>query len=208
MKAFIYTGGDVLYSAVSHSPAKEDLCIVADQGYRHAKQLGIRPHLFVGDFDSLSQNELPKDIEVLEVPAEKDVTDTQLAVEEALTRGAEEIVIISGIGSRLDHTLSNLALLEDLYDRHVHAMMTNGYNRVRFIRSTSTLIGRSQYPYLSLITNDPIAKGVSIEGCKYPLKNAKIRRGWQFAVSNEISGNCTLISVRKGGLYLIESLDA
>ena len=50
-----------------------------------------------------------------------------------------------------------------------------------------------------------MVKGVSIEGCKYPLKKAKLSRNFQYAVSNEIVGNCALISVRKGAVYIIES---
>ena len=50
-----------------------------------------------------------------------------------------------------------------------------------------------------------MVKGVSVEGCKYPLKKAKLTRNLQYAVSNEILGNCALISVRKGAIYVIES---
>ena len=85
--------------------------------------------------------------------------------------------------------------------------MTDGFNRVRYLQSTSTLIARSGFRYLSLLTLSEKAKGVSIEGCKYPLKNATLNRDFQFAVSNEIVGNCALISVRKGGVYIVESKD-
>jgi thiamine pyrophosphokinase len=78
---------------------------------------------------------------------------------------------------------------------------------VRYIRSTSTLIARSGYTYLSLIADGDKVKGVSIEGCKYPLDNAVLNDRYQYAVSNEIVGNCALISVKKGGLYIVESAD-
>ena len=80
-------------------------------------------------------------------------------------------------------------------------------NRIRYIKSTSTLIARSGYKYLSIIAADEAVKGVSVEGCKYPLKNARLSRTNQFAVSNEILKNCALVSVKKGGLYIIESRD-
>ena len=54
---------------------------------------------------------------------------------------------------------------------------------------------------------DEKVKGVSIEGAKYPLKNATLTRKHQFAVSNEIVKNCALINVKKGGIYIIESRD-
>ena len=144
---------------------------------------------------------------MITVPAEKDFTDTQLAVESAIQRGARDIVIIGGLSGRLDHTLSNLAILKDLAREQVYALITDGKNRVRYINSTSTLISRSGYKYLSLIADGEKVKGVSVEGCKYPLKNATLCDRYQYAVSNEIVGNCALVSVKKGGLYIIESAD-
>jgi thiamine pyrophosphokinase len=58
-----------------------------------------------------------------------------------------------------------------------------------------------------VITLDAVAKKVSIEGGKYPLKDAKLERGVQFAVSNEITKNAALITVKKGSVYVIESRD-
>ena len=98
-----------------------------------------------------------------------------------------------------------LALLEYLGERGAHAVLTDGSNRVRYLKNSGTLIARSDYTYLSLITVGEVAKGVTVQGCKYPLKNAKLRRDCQWAVSNEITGNCALIEVRKGALLLVES---
>ena len=207
MKAFIYTGGNIDPAFITEHPKGDDLVIAADSGYKNALTLGEKPRLVLGDFDSLTDAKLPENVECLRVPAEKDFTDTQLAVETALKRGATEIIIIGGLDGRLDHTLSNLAILEDLSKKNIHAHITNGFNRVRYIESTSTLIARSGFKYLSLLCLSEKAKGVSVEGCKYPLNNAKLMRSFQYAVSNEISGNCALISVRKGGIYIVESRD-
>ena len=103
--------------------------------------------------------------------------------------------------------MSNLAILEAMYDASIHCVITSGQNRVRYIRSTSTLIAKSGFNYISLISADETVKGVSVEGCKYPLKNTKLSRKFQYAVSNEIVGNCALISVKKGGIFLIETKD-
>ena len=202
MKAFIYTGGAVRIDGITEHPKSDDLRIAADSGYLTAKALGDRIDIAVGDFDSMSADMIPDGVEQLRVPAEKDVTDTQLAVEAALNRGADQLVIIGGMSGRLDHTLSNLFILEDLADADVYAIMTDGQSRVRFVRSGSALIGRSGFRYLSIIAADP-----KVEGCRYPLKNATLSRRCQYAVSNEITGNCALISVKKGGIFIIESTD-
>ena len=207
MKAFIYTGGAVRIDGITEHPKSDDLRIAADSGYLTAKALGDRIDIAVGDFDSMSADMIPDGVELLRVPAEKDVTDTQLAVETALNRGADQLVIIGGMSGRLDHTLSNLFILEDLADADVYAIMTDGQSRVRFVRSGSALIGRSGFRYLSIIAADPKVKGVTAEGCRYPLKNATLSRRCQYAVSNDITGNCALISVKKGGIFIIESTD-
>ena len=204
-RAFIYTGGEVFPENITEHPKGDDLCIAADSGFHNAKKCGDRVDILVGDLDSIGKYRLDAKTEVLQVPAEKDVTDTHLAVETAIERGANELVIIGGFGGRADHMLSNLAILEDLAARGVYAVMLNGQNRARFLRSTSTLIPKSGYRYVSILAVDPIVKGVSVEGCKYPLKNAKLTRPFQYAVSNEVVGNCALISVKKGAIYVIES---
>lgn len=208
MKAFIYTGGKIYPEMITERPKAEDICIAADAGYRNAKALGERVDVLVGDFDSLEQVPGDEGMEVRRVPEEKDLTDTQIALEIAVEKGADQVTIIGGLSGRLDHTLSNLSILEDMNERHIYGYITDGQNRVHFIRSTSTLIARSGYKYVSLIAADEKVKGVSVEGCKYPLKNETLNRRLQFAVSNEITGNVTLISVKKGGLYIIESRDA
>ncbi len=207
MRAFIYTGGEINAANITERPEKGDLIIAADSGWNNAKALRADPDLLLGDFDSLGKKNLPDGPEIYQVPAEKDLTDTQLAVEMALSRGATDLVIIGGLSGRLDHTLSNLAILEHLNEKKVYAILTDGQNRVRFVRNSGALIPRGIFKYLSLIAADEVVKGVSVKGCKYPLENAKLKKTHQYTVSNEIEGNCALVEVKKGGLYIIESCD-
>lgn len=207
MRALIYTGGTICPEGITDHPRGDDITIAADSGIRNAERMGVTVDFAVGDFDSFPEQEIPKGTEIITVPAEKDFTDTQLAVDVALSKGAEEIVIVGGLGGRLDHTLSTLGILEKLYDGNVRVLLTDGNNRVRYIRSTSELIPRGHYRYFSVLAADPKVKGVTIEGGKYPLKNKTLTRTNQFAVSNEIEKNCALISVKKGGIFIIESRD-
>ena len=78
---------------------------------------------------------------------------------------------------------------------------------MRYIKNSGFIVVRSKYKYFSLIAADEKVKGVSIEGAKYPLKGKTIMRNCQFAVSNEIVKNAALITVKKGGVYIIESRD-
>ena len=208
--AFIYTGGTVFDEYVIEKPEKGDLIIAADAGSLTAQRMGIKPDVVLGDFDTLGESNIPDGVECLRVPAEKNDTDTQLAVEVAIERGAEEIVIVGGMSGRIDHTLSTLAILENLWERkagRIYATLTDGKNRVRFIRSRGAILPRSQYRYFSLIAADETVKGITLNGCKYPLKNGRISRRHQWAVSNEITGNCALIEIKRGGVWVVESMD-
>ena len=62
------------------------LVIACDKGYAYAKRAGIKPDLFVGDFDSL-RGKVDVDVPVLELPCEKDDTDTMAAVRYAVEKG-------------------------------------------------------------------------------------------------------------------------
>ena len=208
--AFIYTGGTVFDKYVIEQPEEGDLVIAADAGYLTAKKMGITPDILLGDFDTLGEENIPDGVECLRVPAEKNDTDTQLAVKVAIERGAKEIAIVGGLGGRIDHTLSTLAILEDLWERkenRISAILTDGKNRVRFIRNSGIILLRSQYRYFSLIAADEKIKGIILDGCKYPLKNGQLSRRNQWAVSNEITGNCALVEVKRGGAWVIESMD-
>lgn len=207
MKAFIYGGGAILAENIIEHPKKEDLVIAADSGYLNARALGERVDILIGDLDSLGSASVPDGIERIELECEKDCTDTQAAVEVAIERGCDDIVIVGGIGTRFDHSLSSAYILADMKARGVHCYITNGYNRIRYLENDSLLVPRTGYKYLSLIALDKVCKGVSAEGCKYPLKNARITRNNQYAVSNEIEGNIALVSVRRGAMLVIESRD-
>lgn len=218
MRAYIFAGGDVAVSHLSEvlaPPEAEDMIVAADSGYRNAIEFGVkRIDTLIGDFDSigLDVKSLPDNVrEILQVPAEKDCTDLQLAVETAIKNGADELVLVASTDGRLDHTLSALAILERLYNvkkgPRINAYMVNGKNRIRYIKNSSHIVLRSKYTYFGIIASDEKAKGVSVEGAKYPLKNKTLLRQEQFAVSNAIVGNCALISVNKGGIYIIESRD-
>ncbi|MBE6684248.1 MAG: thiamine diphosphokinase [Ruminococcaceae bacterium] len=206
MKAYIFTGGEIFHQYIEEKPEENDLVIAADSGYKNAALMGAHINILIGDFDSLG--DVPDDVdEVFRLPEEKDVTDTQIAVDMAVERGADEIVIIGSTSGRLDHTLSTLAILEKYWEKRLPIYIVNGQNRVRYIRDSGFIVVRSQYKYFSVIAADEKVKGVSIEGGKYPLIKKTLLRNHQFAVSNEITKNCALITVKKGGIYIIESKD-
>ncbi len=209
MRAFLYTGGEVFPEGVSERPEPGDLVIAADSGLRTARMFGVEPTVLVGDFDSLGEPEDLPGVEMIRVPAEKDDTDTQLAASVACRRGATSLVIVGGFGGRLDHSLANLALLEDLHGRGVPAIITNGRIRARYVKDDGALLVRdANFRYFSVVPISEKVKGVTVEGGKYALRNATLlRRNAGFSISNEITKNAALITIRKGSAWILECSD-
>ncbi|MEG1774722.1 MAG: thiamine diphosphokinase, partial [Oscillospiraceae bacterium] len=96
--------------ALEFSSRPDDFVICCDEGLNAAKEIGLRPDLLLGDFDSI-QTPLPQDILTMRFPVEKDDTDSMLAVREGLRRGCTEFVLLFSLGGRLDHTLANIQAL-------------------------------------------------------------------------------------------------
>ena len=93
--------------------------------------LGVKPDLVVGDFDSHEKPET--DAEMIELPREKDDTDTFFAAKEMVRRGFEEFLLVGVIGARLDHTLGNLSILFMLDTAGKRAKATDDYAEIEVI---------------------------------------------------------------------------
>ncbi len=92
LRAVIFAAGELLdRERVRALVGRPDLVICADGGLRHARALGLRVDLLLGDFDSLDGAAVAaareSGVPVLQVPVEKDKTDSHIALEEALRRG-------------------------------------------------------------------------------------------------------------------------
>ena len=93
-----------------------ELVVAADGGARLAAGLGLRVDAWVGDGDSVDPEALDElrraGVRIRRFPRDKDSSDTELALVEALGAGATDVTILGALGGpRLDHELANLALL-------------------------------------------------------------------------------------------------
>ena len=115
MKAVVFANADITDYSFCTEYIKDAVIICCDGGMRHAMKLGITPDYIVGDFDSVSSDVLEyyrsQNIELKQVPCRKDETDMELGINHAIEIGADDITLIGGIGSRMDHTLANVFLL-------------------------------------------------------------------------------------------------
>ena len=178
--------------------------ICADGGLRTALTAGLRPDYLIGDWDSGGGP--AGGVPYAALPAEKDFTDLQAAAHWALEQGCKELLLCGCTGGRLDHTASNLVLLEWIARQGGTALIADPDNEVRFLeRGSLTLEDVPHYRYLSLIPLDRTVKGVTLRGVKYPLEGAELTRGDTLTVSNEPAAPVMQIAVGAGAVLVIRS---
>ena len=183
----------------------EDILICADGGRDKLEGQGLTPDWYVGDNDSGGS---PEGLPSVLLPAEKDVSDLEMALDKALELGCGRIVFIGCTGGRMDHALANLSLLVACAERGVEAALIDMENEVRFLGPGSYRIANEPaYRYLGLIPLDWQVEGLTLTGVKYPLQNFNARCCSTRTISNEIlPGKQAEISFTAGRMLLIRSL--
>ena len=105
---------DVNLAARLRSNATEHtIWMAVDGGLDHALAAGLEPTHLVGDLDSVSEEGLAwaaRNAEISRHPADKDQTDTELALALAAKFAPERITLVGG-GDRLDHTFAGIGAL-------------------------------------------------------------------------------------------------
>jgi thiamine pyrophosphokinase len=188
-------------------PEREgDFVVCADGGYAIALREGLKPDLLIGDLDSLAPGE-KAECETLRLRPEKDDTDTMACVKYALEHNFGEIVILGGIGGRLDQSFANLQTLEYCLNRGVRATLMDGRNQAFLIRNETIELEAQQGYKFSVFAWSNRAEGVSEENAKYHLDHYSMDSSNSIGVSNEFLQKPARISVENGILLIVLSKD-
>lgn len=117
-----------------------DTLICADGGVAHLKKIDVLPNILLGDFDSVSKSNLAfyssSGVKILQFPPEKDMTDTQLAIEYAIENRFELVILVGALGTRLDHSLANIYLLKKLRENGIDGILVDEHNEIMLIDDT------------------------------------------------------------------------
>ncbi|MDF2594310.1 MAG: thiamine pyrophosphokinae [Clostridia bacterium] len=210
MKTLILTNGEYGDYSFCETLSVYDYIICADNGMKHARYLGIEPDYIVGDFDSTDPKDLAyfkmKNVPVHTLPAMKDETDTEIALDKAIEAGADVIDIYGGVGSRLDHTLANVHLLYKALKQGVRVRLLNACNTVWLVDKWTEITGQAG-DIVSLLPFSELVTGISTTDLGYPLKNASFTAGKPYGVSNYMVADKASISVESGVLVVIKAKD-
>ncbi len=197
-RAVIFGGGK--YGDEFPSISDGDYIIAADAGYEMLEKHGIVPDITVGDFDSAKK--IPERNTVI-LPVEKDVTDTHAAVNIALEKGFDEIVIYGGMGGRPDHTFANFTLAAFLAVKGIKAYCVGEGYTVCAVKDGILEISGAPGKTVSVFSWSEKSEGVTLKGLKYHLDNAVLTNTFALGVSNSFEEASAEISVRSGTLLVM-----
>ena len=213
MKILIVTGGNTERDFLKRVLDKyePDYIIGVERGLQALDALGQKADLAVGDFDTLAAGEteqFTEEIPVIRLIPEKDDTDTEAAIREALRRNPESLVLLGATGTRLDHTLSNISLLLPLCEKGIPACIADSHNVIR-IRTGRFEIKKKDChgTYISLLPLGEEVTGLTLRGFKYNLDGVTLPQGRSLGVSNEIVEDTAYISCESGYLIVMETRD-
>ena len=221
-RAVVLADGDVADRSVLDAawPGWSDgvaVVVAADGGARHAARLGLRIDRWVGDGDSVDPGQLDdlraEGVSVDLVPADKDASDTELAIAAAVAAGAAEVVVLGAFGGpRLDHAIANLTLLAHPALGRRAASLLDGTARVRLVRAPGEDGGPVETPLpgrigdlVSLIPFGGDANDVRTDGLHDPLRDETLLLGSARGLSNIRRAADASFVLGRGAILVIET---
>ena len=208
MRILIFTYGDYKNESFYKSLLEEvDLIICADGGGNYLYAWGIKPDILIGDMDSISEEALRhfegSGVDIKRFPRDKDYTDSHLALLEALKFSSSEVIMIGGLGDRMDHNIANIHLLYLALKKGVKAKLVNeryeaivleeGENRVEISGEKISLLP---------LTSEVIFS--RSKGLRWRLDDLTFSLENPIGISNEPLGKEVIIDVKKGYAILFQ----
>lgn len=209
-KALVVAGGDCLALTTLVKMIRESsLVVAADSGAEHLLRAGTVPDAVIGDLDSCDRSVIERiketKAEIILLPTEKNVTDTEAAIDYCINKGYKHIDVVCAMrGKRIDHLFGSVFLLPKYLKKRARVRLVD--DNKRFIEAIDTEISFSgqEGTFVSIIPLSSGVSGVTTKGLKYPLEDAALSQGNTLGISNEIVSERVMISVKEGVLLIIK----
>lgn len=207
MKALIVSGGtppskELLMSLVD----KVDLIIGADKGCDTLDKYHIKTDYILGDFDSVQKSTLisfeNKGVTKYKFKKEKDDTDTKIALDLALEKGASEIYMLGVTGTRIDHMMANIGLLGYCLEKGIKAYILDENNNIYLTDKPLILKGEKGQVISFRAYKDDVVD-FNIDGSLYDLKDYNLSINDGITTSNEFLNDDIKITFKSGVVMII-----
>ena len=178
--------------------------ICADAGYETALRAGLHPDLVVGDFDS-AKAPPPEDLKRMDLPVDKDVTDTMFAVMKGFNLGLRSFLLLGCLGGeRFDHTLANLEVLQYIREHGGHGIMADERTKIFLLQDEKLKITGMIGATVSVFPYNGSSCTVSYIGLKYPLTRSQLScGGLPMGVSNQVAEDPAEVRVHNGSALVV-----
>jgi len=169
---------------------EQTIWMAVDGGLDHALAAGLEPTHLVGDLDSVTEEGLAwaaRHAEISRHPADKDQTDTELALALASKFDPERVTLVGG-GDRLDHTfagvgalgalsLTSVPMLDGWWDgQHLRVLHGPGSSTLRLVPGST----------LSLLALHGPCVRVTLSGTRWELDQFDLEPLVGMGVSNQV----------------------
>lgn len=214
MRALIFVNGEIDdYRALAQLIHADDYLIAADGGANHCRALNRMPHALIGDLDSVDQATIAafqqQQVYIERHPPDKNQTDLELALDHALVvaknRPIREILLVGGLGGRLDQMLGNVLILAQR-DWPLPVVLLAGQTRAQVVSDVTPLSLRVAVgDTVSALPLSDQVTGITYTGMRYPLQNHTLALGSTRGMSNEVIALPATVTVASGQLLIISS---
>jgi thiamine pyrophosphokinase len=177
-----------------------DVIVAADGGANTARKLSIRPHIIIGDLDSITQTtrHVYSSSTFIQV-TRQDNTDLEKALDFLLKQKIKCATIIAATGKRLDHTLGNLSIIWNYARRIEIEIVGDGFVALPIVKKKT--IEAKKGATVSLVPFGACS-GITLTGLFYPLMNATMKVG-EIGVSNVVTKSPFTVEVKRGKMLMI-----
>lgn len=205
----ILLGGELTVTERLKRQISSARVIAADSGMRHAEALGVVPEVWIGDFDSSAAalQERYADVPRIKFPSDKAQTDGDLAIEEALKRGATQLILAGALGGpRSDHAahhqMKMLALAADGTD----VFLTSGHEEAWPLLAGNRMFDFAPGTIFSVIPFEPL-RGFSVRQVKWELAGRDVPSGSSLTLSN-VALSAPILALKQGRAVVFASIKA
>lgn len=180
----------------------DSFVIAVDKGIDKAAFFQEGVHLWVGDFDSSRDLIIDPALygEKIPYPIDKDEIDTELAISYAMDAGATEILLLGGIGGRLDHQAA-LLFLPFQYPE-VAFIHSNGEQTLTHLKEKCKYNIPTQCGGLISVIALTKLLGLTLTNVKWPLDDFTLELGRGLTYSNRSLSNQITVEIKKGNAWL------
>ena len=179
-----------------------DHIIAVDGGLRSLEEVGVKPDVALGDFDSLGY--VPTGMRTVRFSKDKDKSDMELALKRAKSQRFDNVVVFGALGGRLDHTLANMGVFSKYSELGLKVTVIDDDSAVFFLTGPDIFEAPAlESGVVSVFAMSDVTEGVFERGMKWDLDDVVLTNRESIGLSNELIGEAVMIGVEKGTICVI-----